>query len=62
MAELLLLPCPRCRRDCLTEVPPCLDGHGSECPDRACVECGTALWIDVLPVDGAGEPAATRAA
>jgi hypothetical protein len=44
--ELLLLYCPTCQRDSLAEAPPCPDGHGDECPDRACVECGTALVLD----------------
>lgn len=46
--ELLMLYCPSCARECLAEIPPCLDGHGAECPDRACVECGTALVLDGL--------------
>jgi hypothetical protein len=45
-AELLFLFCPNCARECLAEAPPCLDGHGDACPDRACVECGTALVLD----------------
>ncbi len=46
VAELVFLYCPECRRDCLAEAPPCGDGHGERCPDRACVECGTALLVD----------------
>jgi hypothetical protein len=45
-AELLFLYCPSCARECLAEIPPCRDGHGDECPDRACVDCGTALLLD----------------
>jgi len=45
-AELLTLFCPTCGGERLTETPPCLDGHGEACPDRACVECGTALLLD----------------
>jgi hypothetical protein len=45
-AELLSLYCPSCARECLAETPPCPDGHGDACPDRACVECGTALLLD----------------
>ncbi len=45
-AELLFLYCPTCTRECLAEAPPCPDGHGDQCPDRACVECGTALLLD----------------
>lgn len=44
--DLLLLYCPTCARDSLAEMPPCPDGHGEQCPDRACVECGTALVLD----------------
>jgi len=45
--ELSLLFCPECGRDCLAEAPPCSEGHGDRCPDRACVECGAALLLDV---------------
>jgi hypothetical protein len=45
-AELLFLYCPSCQHECLAETPPCPDGHGDQCPDRACVECGTALVLD----------------
>ena len=44
--ELLSLFCPSCGRERLAETPPCLDGHGDACPDRACVDCGTALLLD----------------
>jgi hypothetical protein len=44
--ELLTLFCPTCGHDRLAEAPPCPDGHGDDCPDRACVECGTALLLD----------------
>ncbi|MFA1538808.1 hypothetical protein [Actinomadura monticuli] len=32
------------------EQPPCLDGHGGQCPERACVECGTAVLVGLPPV------------
>ena len=61
--DLLMLFCPTCRRDQLTEKPPCTDGHGESCPDRACVECGTALLFDaVLVALGSGARSARRAA
>jgi hypothetical protein len=48
--ELLFLFCPSCGREGLAETPPCSDGHssasGDACPDKACVECGTALLLD----------------
>ncbi|TDB84119.1 hypothetical protein E1264_25785 [Actinomadura sp. KC216] len=42
------------------EQPPCPDGHGEECPERACVECGTAVMVgSPLTAPGAdGVPAA----
>jgi hypothetical protein len=43
MLESMFLYCPTCARETLTEAPPCPDGHGENCPDRACLECGTAL-------------------
>ena len=44
--ELVVLYCPSCEREGVAETPPCPDGHGAQCPDRACVECGTALVLD----------------
>jgi hypothetical protein len=45
---MLYLDCPTCGAPREAEVPPCPDGHQGECPDRACVECGTALVVDPL--------------
>jgi len=63
-AELLLLFCPSCERERLAETPPCSDGHSDDaCPDRACVECGTALLLDApLFVLAMGRSARTRRA
>jgi hypothetical protein len=62
-AELLSLFCPSCGRECLAETPPCADGHGDACPDRACVECGTALLLDApLFVLAMGRTARSRRA
>jgi hypothetical protein len=49
--DVITLYCPTCARDCLAETPPCPDGHGDTCPDRACVECGTALLLDGPLID-----------
>ena len=35
--------CPDCRSEQLFVMPPCEDGHGLDCVDLACVECGFAL-------------------
>jgi hypothetical protein len=32
------------------EQPPCVDGHGADCPEWLCSICGTALLIGV-PVE-----------
>jgi hypothetical protein len=66
-AELLFLYCPTCARESLAETPPCPDGHGDQCPDRACVECGTALLLDAplfatLPVKRSAASRARSAA
>ena len=50
--ELEFLPCPTCRDITLVEVPPCPDAHGTDCPDRACTVCGTALTSDCAPSTG----------
>lgn len=42
--------CPVCDRKQLFETPECTDGHGAACPDRACVQCGSALYVDLVTV------------
>ncbi|MCZ7418199.1 MULTISPECIES: hypothetical protein [unclassified Micromonospora] len=29
------------------EAPPCVDGHGADCPERACAGCGAAIMMFV---------------
>lgn len=45
-----LLYCPTCRLEEFAETPACVDGHGVECADRACLHCGTAYLFDPLLV------------
>jgi hypothetical protein len=40
--------CAGCEADTPFEAPPCDDGHGLDCLDLACVECGLALVAGVL--------------
>ena len=40
--------CGDCRDDRVFEVPPCEDGHGADCLDLACVDCGSAVVVGVL--------------
>jgi len=58
IAELPIVFCPTCGGPRPAETPPCADGHGDFCPDRACVECGAALTLDAaLPRHNVALPA-----
>jgi hypothetical protein len=35
--------CGECKDERVFEVPPCEDGHGADCLDLACVDCGAAV-------------------
>jgi hypothetical protein len=43
--------CSGCRAEREFERPPCGDGHGGDCPEYACVACGSAVFLGVVPVD-----------
>jgi hypothetical protein len=45
----LTLHCSVCDDERGFEQPPCADGHGDECPEFACVECGMAILIGDAP-------------
>lgn len=40
--------CGECAGETVFEVPPCEDGHGEDCLDLACVDCGAAVTVGVL--------------
>ncbi len=42
--------CAGCQDERGFEVPPCEDGHGLDCLDLACVECGHAIVVGVHEV------------
>jgi hypothetical protein len=42
--------CPECRSDELFEQPECLEEHGTDCPDWACVTCGYAMFTGPAPL------------
>jgi hypothetical protein len=51
--------CPACEelRDFVQ--PPCADGHtddGGECPEWACADCGTAIFIGDVVLVGVPTP------
>ena len=37
--------CSACATVTLFEVPPCEDGHGLDCLDLACTDCGSAIVL-----------------
>ena len=37
--------CASCESERAFEVPPCEDGHGLDCLDLACVDCGHAVVL-----------------
>ena len=39
--------CAECKDDKPFEVPPCADGHGVDCLDLACLECGFAIVVGI---------------
>lgn len=45
--------CSVCARVTLVEPVPCADGHGADCPEVICVECGyvavVGLVLDEMP-------------
>jgi hypothetical protein len=43
--------CAGCREVRDFEVPPCEDGHGEDCLDLACVDCGWAVVLGVAVVE-----------
>jgi hypothetical protein len=56
-----LRTCPSCGGERPFEAPPCPDGHGADCPELACVECGTALLVaPQVPVRRSHPPALPR--
>ena len=53
--------CATCATKTLFEQPPCEDGHGEECLDLSCVECGHAVVLGIASADDASI-SVTRAA
>lgn len=41
--------CPECGDERVFVQPTCQDGHvPGDCPEWACVDCGTAVWVGGL--------------
>src|SRR5690606_35021409 len=43
------LYCSTCGDERVFEQPPCPDGHGGECPELACTDCGSAVLAGPPP-------------
>ena len=43
--------CPECADERPFEMPPCEDGHGADCLDLACVDCGFGIVVGVVVED-----------
>ena len=65
--------CTTCRADMAFEQPACLEdhGHGVNCPEWACVDCGEAVFVGfgltallepIEPIDSIGPVARVAAA
>lgn len=63
MDSLRRYPCPECGSESAFEQPLCSEGHGVDCPDLACIDCGTALTglAEMVIVDARPAAAATPA-
>ncbi|WP_175084517.1 hypothetical protein [Candidatus Frankia nodulisporulans] len=47
--DQIVLDCVVCGDERSFERPPCLDGHGADCPEWACTGCGSAVLIGPTP-------------
>jgi hypothetical protein len=47
MTTAITAYCAGCRAEREFEAPPCVEGHGDDCPDLACLECGLAIFAFV---------------
>ncbi|MDQ6874742.1 MAG: hypothetical protein M3042_06725 [Actinomycetota bacterium] len=59
MSDLLLRDCSTCGGPRAFEVPTCIDEHGVDCPELACVECGDAVLIGSFRIEVAGHVVGT---
>ncbi|SNQ46332.1 conserved hypothetical protein [Frankia canadensis] len=57
----IVLDCAVCGVEQPFAQPPCADGHGADCPEWACVECGAAVLVGPVPAArGAGRARSSR--
>jgi hypothetical protein len=41
--------CSTCQDEVAFEQPECVDGHGWDCPEWVCVQCGDAVLVGFAP-------------
>ncbi|KJE24733.1 hypothetical protein FF36_00736 [Frankia torreyi] len=58
----IVLTCAECGEERPFEQPPCADGHGADCPEWACTECGAAVLVGPVQPGGEVPPVARSAA
>jgi len=46
---ITLRHCSTCADERPFERPLCEDGHGADCPDWVCLECGAGVYVAWLP-------------
>lgn len=44
------MDCAVCGRSVPHELVECVDGHGTDCPDRVCTACGSVLVVGSSPL------------
>ncbi|NHC46128.1 hypothetical protein [Motilibacter aurantiacus] len=59
-SALVLLDCVECGDQRAFECPPCADGH-ADCPDLACIDCGSAVVVGLPDPAPVATPFRTRA-
>jgi len=51
MTGLTMRNCGDCGDERPFERPPCADGHGGDCPEWICTDCGSAITIGDVAVE-----------
>lgn len=52
---LVLRECSACGEQRAFEAVVCADGHGADCPELACVECGEAVLLGIFDFEVAAD-------
>lgn len=51
VSHLVLRDCSTCGEQRAFEALVCADGHGGDCPELACIDCGEAVVVAILDFD-----------